>query len=369
MLFYLSVFFLCVFFAFVADYTRYAIRVIAVGAIVLILSFVGGMRDIGIGTDTTVYSMSYFLEAKHINSWKDFIELDYDKGYVLLNYISTRIGNEVWIAHFVVQLFTNGLIFCAAYKFRKVIKLKLSLFTLVYCCIFYNQSYNFMRQYCALSLLLVGLYCICNKQILAYIVCQVLAFFFHSSSVLFVAVPILYYTCTVGYKKKWHYVAVFGSMVLIFLMVKFYYDLLSLFNSWEIVSEVYVDRYGQGDKWGGREGIRKSLILLQLSVFYLLFIAYKRKVVQRSLVMFVLSVNFMFIAFYLLAFHSMYLYRLSLYFYLPLMLFISCIISYKKFYSVERLGFAMVVLLDWYFYIVRHQGAEAFPYQSKILGI
>ncbi|WP_455667111.1 EpsG family protein [Phocaeicola sp.] len=337
--------------------------------IVFLLSFVGGMRDIGVGTDTITYSENYFFEAKHLSSWEEFVGLRRDRGYVLLNYIAIKMSENLWMAQFIIQLFTHGLIFFVAYRARNLFKLKISLFTLVYCCIFYNQTYNFMRQYCALALLLVGLYYALNKQWKLYVVCQLCAFFFHSTSLLFMCVPILYYACMAENSHKWRYFVVLSSILFVLIISAYYYEALALLNSIDIVSDVYANRYGIGDEFGEREGLRKSLVLIIICVFYFIYIAYKRAIVEHGFAIFLLSINLFFIAFYLLSFYSIYLYRLSLYFYLPMMLFIVIIASSRKTLELERAGFVMLVLLDWYIYIVKHNGAESFPYQSKILGI
>lgn len=368
-MFYLFVFLIGVIFAFFADYAKGKLPIVFTLCIVLWLSFVGSVRDIGVGTDTTVYSWSYFLSGRFIKTLQDLLYFEGDKGFVALNIVANLITHKIWGAHLVEQFFTNGLIFLVAFKVRKVYPLKLSIFTLVYCCIFYCQTYNFMRQYCALAVLLVGFYFMLNRQWKSYATCQVLAFFFHSSSVLFITIPILYYTCIVGYKYKWHYWVILGSVVMTVIAYTYFYELLALLNSWNVVNDTLSTRYDKGDTYGTKEGIRKSLILLISYLGYLLIVAYKRKIFSRNLVMFLLSLLFMYIASYLLSFRSQYLYRLSLYFSLPLFFMTTSLICSKKVFHIERIGFITLLLLDWYYYIVHNGGCEVYPYHSKILGI
>ncbi|MCD8292027.1 MAG: EpsG family protein [Prevotella sp.] len=370
MLLYLSIFLFSVLFAFFADYTQGKARITFLICTVFILSIFGGLRDIGVGTDTVTYSWSYFNVAKHLSSWSEFLKLRQDKAYVLLNYLATKLSNNIWIAHFLTQLLTNGLIFIAAFLTKKIYGLKLWLFTLIYCFIFYNQTFNFMRQYCAMALLLVGFYYILNERWKNYAICQVIAFFFHSSSLVFVLIPFIYYICTKGYKNRiLLYLMICVLALFVFLLPIYYYDILRYVHSMDIVSDVYATRYGEGDKYGAREGVRKSLVLILLYVLYLIYIAYKRTIMDRRYTVFLLSLSLLFIAFYTLSFRSIYLYRLALYFYLPIMLFTGIIVSSKKVSHPERIGFLLLLFLDWYVYVVLHNGSGAFPYRSLILGI
>lgn len=368
-MFYLLLFFICTILGALVDKSPKGWDIVFTTCITLLLSIVGGVRDIGVGTDTTIYSWSYFLNARYLSSLDDFWELKCDKGYLVLNIIANQLTHKIWGAHLIVQLFTNGLVFYAAYKMRKIYPLKMSLFTFFYCCMFYNQTYNFMRQYCALAILLVGLYYMLNSRWKIYLLCQILAFFFHSSSILFITIGIAYYTCTIGYQYKWHYFVVLGSAFMVILGYTYFYQILSLLNSMDIISDTLANRYEKGDEFGAAEGVRKSLILLTGYIGYFIIISFKRHIFQRGYITFLLSLLFLFIAFYLLSFRSRYLYRLSLFFYLPLTMLISNIISSKQIYYIEKIGFVLLVLLDWYLYIVKHGGAEAYPYHSKILGI
>lgn len=369
MLFYLFVFFCCVLFAGMADVTRKGYGVFFVFCIVFLLSLVGGVRDIGIGTDTMVYSENYFYEAKHLSSFQELAETHRDKGYLFLNLIGVKVSEHLWMAQFTIQFFTHGLILFAAWYLRKHLYLKMSLFTLAYCCIFYNQTYNFMRQYCALALLFLGLYYVISGRWKCYMGCQVGAFFFHSTSLLFVFVPILYYTCMINKGGRWRYWLIGASLLAVFAVTASFYEALALLNAVDIVSDVHADRYGMGDVYGAREGMRKSLVLIIGVVLYFIYKAYKRKLINFDFTVLLLSVHLFFIALYLLSFYSVYLYRLSLYFYLPVILFTTFIVSSKKVLSLERVGWICLLLLDWYIYVVRHAGAESFPYHSKILGI
>lgn len=369
MLFYLFIFFCCVLLAGMADVTRKGYGVFFIFCIVFLLSYIGGIRDIGVGTDTTVYSENYFYEAKHLSSFEDFVETHRDKGYLLLNILGVKLSEHLWMAQFTIQFFTHGLVLFSVWGMRKRFRLKMSLFTLAYCFIFYNQTYNFMRQYCALALLILGLYYVFSGRWKCYMGCQLGAFFFHSTSLLFVFIPVLYYVCTSGKGGKWRYWFIGSCILSVFIVTTCFYEALELLNAIDVVSDVHANRYGIGDEFGAREGMRKSLVLIIGVVFYFVYVAYKRKIVNFEFVIFMLSIHIFFIALYLLSFYSVYLYRLSLYFYLSMMILITSVISSRKVLLLERTGWIVLLLLDWYLYIVRHGGAESFPYHSKILGI
>ncbi|MEY8586567.1 EpsG family protein [Phocaeicola sartorii] len=369
MFFYLFIFSVCIFLGFFADCTNKRASGVATLCITFLLSYIGGVRNLGIGTDTLVYTENYFWEAVHLDSWKDFFEASHDKGYMLLNYMAVLCNKKVWMAQFVIQFFTHGLIFMTAFKIKHLCRFKMTLFTILYCCVFYNQSYNFMRQYCALALLMWGLYYALDKRWYIYILCQFGAFFFHSSSLLFLLVPFLYHLCTQYYGSKWRCVIVGGAIISLIVATTCFYEVLDLLNTIEVVSDTHANRYAEGDDFGARSGVRKSLVLLIVCIFYFCYVSHKRIIGVRGLPLFVFSLNVFFMAFYALSFYSVYLYRLALYFYMPLMLFVTLVVSSRKILNAERAVWVMLLLLDWLLYVVKNNGAESFPYHSKILGI
>ena len=184
---YLFLFVFCIIISRIGDRSfNHRTKVICITIIIFAMSIVGGVRDIGVGTDTEIYTEYYFQLSRYISSISDIIKegIECDRGYLVLNWISHLLGDKPQSALFLSQLFTLGLIFSATYKISNHIGAKeITSFTILFCFMYYNMTYNYMRQFCALSLLIWGLYYIVKNKWWHYVVIQMLAYFFHTSSV------------------------------------------------------------------------------------------------------------------------------------------------------------------------------------------
>lgn len=336
--------------------------------LVLFLSLVGGLRDIGVGTDTVTYSESYYYAAKDIHSFMDLIDSGRDIGYVLLNLIAVYF-QSLWVAHFLGQLMTHGIILYVVYLLKKRYPLiHFSLFVFVYLFIFYNQTFNFMRQYCSIALTMCTLYYMLQNKWGVSLVCMIVSFFFHPSAILFALAGVYYYMCVVSKSKLYTWLAVLGALISIFLASKFYY-ILSEFSEAGLVSEVYSERYGADGSFKGREGFRPTVLFMFIGMFYLIYRTYVQKVLKLPYIFFWGTLHVSYIAFSLLSLFSVFLYRLGLYFYLPNMMFASFVVGTKRFNIVEKTTFCSIIVLDWIIYIIMHNGGDTLPYKSRILGI
>ena len=123
--------------------------------LILILALFAGVRNIGVGTDTLVYSDEYFNAGKELKGWSDILTFDSNKfrnkSYVLLNYGASYLSNNVWIALFFTELAILVPLYLSIYKYSHTISVKYVVFTILYLFTFYNFSFNIMRQSCAVS--------------------------------------------------------------------------------------------------------------------------------------------------------------------------------------------------------------------------
>lgn len=336
--------------------------------LILFLSMIGGFRDIGVGTDTVTYSESYYYAAKEIHSLASLLDSGRDIGYLSLNLVAVYL-ESLWVAHFLGQLMTHGLILYVVYLLKKKYpQIQFSLFVFVYLMIFYNQTYNFMRQYCAIAVNMVGLYYLLQNKWGSFFVSLVISYFFHPSAVLFVIVAVYYYMCVYSKSKLYTWLAVLGAIASIILASKFYY-FLAEFNDIGLISDTYSDRYGEGDKYGARSAFRPTVLLIFVGMFYLMYKAYSKKILKLPFVFFWCTLHISYITFSLLSFFSVYLYRLGLFFSVPDMMFASFLVASKKTNIAEKMLFCGIIFFDWFIYILLHNGAETLPYKSKILGI
>lgn len=157
---YLFVFFISVLFTYLAQKSVsqklffYLFSIIAI----LFPSLLAGFRNSGIGTDTLVYVDKIWYNMLHINSFIEFINAYYngifDESsefiYLLINWGTSKLGNDVQWIYFTTNLCVILPIYCAIYDHRKKgpMWLSMTIFLLLY----YNSSLNLVRQSIALAL-------------------------------------------------------------------------------------------------------------------------------------------------------------------------------------------------------------------------
>ena len=256
------------------------IAIICLFLIGLVFTFFVGLRDFGVGYDTNVYIEPYFHHAEEINNIKDFLNVEnVDRGFLLLAYISHKFSSDPQALLIVVELFIMIFTLLGLYNFKSVYDFKLSTFFLFYWLILFFFSENFMRQYCAMSLLFYGFSLYVKEKKIAYIALQVAAYFFHTSSILFLIIPVYYYLANLKRQKRFIY-SILAIVVLLVLAFLYYY-LLALFGSYGILAEAYADRYSELGVGSHNAGVQLGVWSLA-QICLQLFVIYEYKAVNKE---------------------------------------------------------------------------------------
>ena len=177
--------------------------------LILALSFFYGFRSINVGTDTLSYNNIFYDIKQNFYFGVKF----YEPLYVLLNVFCYSICGDFNFFLTIVGLiiFTNTIISINAISKNKLIS--------YFCFVgigFYFQSFNIIRQWLALSFILVGLIFLLkkNKDYL-FVVFVLIAFCFHKSA-LIAGVFLLFRNIKFEYKTFLFFLI--GSSILIFLV-------------------------------------------------------------------------------------------------------------------------------------------------------
>ena len=178
------------FFAYMASRTKNKAGILMFSVIsILIPSILGGLRAHGVGTDTGVYGIQNFMEAQHTVNMIDYVIGDkfFEAGYKLLVYvIANTLGHVNW-CYFAFQLITVTCVYIGAFKHRDKISMPLSM--LVFFFIYYNDTYNMMRQSMAAAIIFMEIDKLEKKQYLKFSAAIIVASLFHGSA--FLAFPLL----------------------------------------------------------------------------------------------------------------------------------------------------------------------------------
>ncbi len=164
--------------------------------IILIPSVIAGLRY-GIGTDyNNVYDPIYesIKDGSLVNRNRK-IEL----GFALVNFISASFGLGLPFVMFISSLMTSFFFTMAIYKYKDKIYTPLAL--TIYYLLYYQASFNAVRQFLAMSLVFFGMSCLRydekatkDEKIHGFIIfylCNIIAFFFHKTSIVATIIPLL----------------------------------------------------------------------------------------------------------------------------------------------------------------------------------
>lgn len=370
---YLFTFFICVTLSYMADVScEKGIRCIYLCLCVFLLSLIGGVRDMGVGTDTITYSFDYFVVGR-FNTIKEIVNLqDGDIAYYLLNVPAAWLSNHIWAALFVPQLFTIGLTYYGVYKLSDYYEIKYSIFTYLFCFVFYLSTYNYMRQFCALGLMPLAFYYALQHKWLTYLILQTIAFFFHKSSLLFVMVPMIYFFVKSNINRTFLYLSLSTAIIVAIYVAINFFSVLEAVVDMGLIDEVYGSRYGEDSLYSETTGgatLPRSSYLLYLFIYLLIYIAYKENILSWNESIFLFLIHTIYIIVYAISFYIFYLYRMSFYYYYIEIIFLSHILSSTKMGKTIMLLFYFLISYNAYALFVKGHLCEVIPYTSLILGI
>jgi hypothetical protein len=338
-------------------------------AIVVLFTIIAGFRDFGIGIDTNIYIESYFNIAKSLQSFNDFLSIEYqDKGFLLLCWICSLISDDVQVVLVIIELWIISFTMSGAFMFKKKYDLKLWIFVFLYFFMFFGYSINLMRQFCAISLLFWGLNFFLDGKWKFFIIVQFIAFTFHSSSLIFLLVPIIILISKLKNIYIRNLITITTITAFGVILTSFFYYLTILGNL-GLLSEIYSDRYGQNSEFESTSGLSYFIIISYLITFFLMFLVYKKKILNSGDTYILITLYLFSFLLLQLRYLTPYLERLSFYIGIICLVFLSNVLANKKIPLWLRISFVSFTIILCYRIFVVNLGAEIYPYASKILGI
>lgn len=341
--------------------------------IVLLNTVILGLRDIGVGIDTLYYIEDYFNSSTFVHSVYDLLDLEgYDIGFLLLAKISYCFSDNPQSLMVMTELWIMAFLVLGAFEYRKIYNYSVPCFFLLFWLLYQHHSLNIMRQWCAVSLLFYGFAHLIRGNNKIYIVTQIVAYFFHSSSLLFILLPILYYISNLENERF----KTFFSIVLIVFFVTIYmsfYALLVILGDLGVFKEAYMERYGVGSIYAVEEvSIGMMYVINLFCAAYLIYLTRKKHVFSSPIIYMLIMLFLVTNMLDTFRFIMVYFSRLSHYCGIVYIVFFSMMIRKHKnliFKSVWYL-YAICLLYSAYKAYMRIGSLDwSFYYTSKILGI
>lgn len=305
---------------------------------VLLLSF----RGLSVGTDTFHYA-DLFESAQGVDSYIVFLlsrRLEY--GFGTLLYFAAKTGLSVNFAFFLFAAFTVCPIFGAVFLLRD--KLSPYLMTLLYLLMFYQYSFNIVRQSIAMSFIVLTIALLLSEHKKLAVFCSFIPMLFHNVAILIIPILLLY---VINGKQKSRLLII----TLLLLLICYYYGKDYILSSAEYYSDVYL----HGDK------VRAQLSYLiemgfNLVIVFMAWLKLKNKETRYGL--FITLLVFLLIlssTYFSYAFRIANCYDVLAIIFVP----ISMKILKNKSYKVSYLVFAVFY---WWFVFVYNNSGGTYPY-------
>ena len=218
---YMVMFAFSTFFAYMASRTKDRGGVIFFSVIaVMIPCIMGGVRAVGVGNDTGTYALPHFLKAMNSPDFQDFIygdsRLSRELGWSLVTYVSTKTFRSINANFFIYQLLTIPFVYIGAYRQRKRVPFPFTM--LIFFLVYYNQTYNFMRQCIAASIIFMMLPELERRQYVKFGLAVAVGAMFHTSA-LVTAIYFLgfHWIITSGLHSIIKNAMLYGGILMVFL--------------------------------------------------------------------------------------------------------------------------------------------------------
>lgn len=316
-------------------------------------------RDANIGTDTANYIYLFDDALSNKNDIWNYILLhpSFEIGFLIYNYIIAQKVLTVEAYYLITYGIILGLMFVSAFKLKKHINP--TIFIFVYLFLFYSDSLNVMRQYLAVSFVLLAIANLFIGKNNRYIFWTVLAFVFHASALISLGIGLTYWIIK-KYPIHRHYF-LFLIICIGVLFVGFSIGHITNIGLLPTFEEKLSGHLANTNS----SGISNSHIVICLCT--LIFLLYNYKNNQRDTASgTMLMITIFTMLFYMSPSMNAILYRLTIYF--------NVITCFSISYAYKNNKVRVILLLSLYvlFYvysIVIAKTNEVIPYSSITLGI
>lgn len=322
MLPYLTCFTITGFFAWINDYSLRKNRkiLILITAIFLILipAVLAGVRSYTVGTDVNFYVRPSFELARSFNSMQEwfsiyknpgYITYNFERGFFLLVYLTSRLSSDTHILLFSIALIEGIFVYLSLYKLHRQCNIFIG--EIVFLLTQYNAFYNMVRQGLAMSICLFAVSILLSgdhNKYLKFFLWVFVAIQFHSTAAIAILFFIVYISLNDPYKIT--FIKKISLMVLLAIIIILFIPILQYIAKIGILPVRFLDYLN-----GGSEYSTAKISVIGLLVYYSSYIVllFGSKYLKKEKYFFVF-VAFMDMILILLANISFYLYRMAMYF-------------------------------------------------------
>ncbi len=347
---------------------------------VLIPCILAGLRALSVGTDVQVYVEPLFNLASKSDSFLDYLKMswyrvwtykyvaDFELLFNIMVYIITKLTHNIQWILFTIQILIIFPIYYGIKKFKQL-KNKEWLAMLCFYLLFYNISYNAMRQFISIAILFWGTSCLINekKGDKKFFLSLILGYFFHKSALLGIVIFVIYkilkkksktnLTLTLGNHKI--LVRKIALLLIIFLSIIFIFNSSILTNILELIGLNYYVGYINGNVYFSIGKLIKYVPIILIIIF-----EYKQLIKNENSYFYIL----MFILDILISYFStvnIYAVRISYFFQIFNIILFPILIGTTKYQLNKIINYVIILLYlgtYWYYNFVITGANETIPY-------
>lgn len=312
-------------------------------------SIFAGLRY-GIGTDYFNYLNGFNNIKYNLGSNTEFL-------YYLLNKVVASLGLGFQTVLFISSFITTMFIYLALYRYRHKVNIGLGMF--VYILLFYQISFNGIRQIIAMAILLFSIKYILERRLLFFTLAILLAMGFHKTAILFYPFYFLYFLYGTN---RYKVLKLLSFSILIILMINFSSILFPIFQEIESIS-YYTSSYLDSE----REFSIGIGYLFRTLPYIIPGVIFSKSLRENKELLFIFNVVIIGCITLLTAYSSTnFTERISYYFLSSLIIFVPYIYRLSKIKRKKYIGIIVVlcVIILWYIDFILLGRNGTIPYET-----
>lgn len=334
-----------------------------IGLSMILPVLLAAMRSENIGDDVPFYVIPTFDEViDSENLFDAFDSLEIEFLYILLAYVAKFISTDLWSILMLTELCIVVPFWIAFIKLRDRLNPTFALF--IFYCVLYNHTLNMMRQSIAMGFIFLAVaYMLENKKgWMIFWLC--IAFGFHKSTILGMALPVLYYFSNYYplHKNISLYLVVFLGFVIVassfatFLVVLIDNGLLDLKYLVYTEAGVFEARVSKSSL---------VIVFIELLLLCMAVINYGEEYLELN---FYFLCGVITVLFCLTGFVVVYLARISWFFHIINFISMAYVFSNPYIFGdlkYMKWGFVILLCFYWWFAFVHSGESSTIPYEFQ----
>lgn len=341
----------------ISSFKFYVHSILAVAPLVILAAF----RDPQIGTDTENYIILFENALSNNDSFLNYLFLHsgFEVGFLFYNFCVAHLVDTVELYFIITYGLITGFAYYSAMKLRNVISPQI--FMTIYVFVFYSETLNGLRQYMAVSLVLVAVANLLRDKSIRYLFWTVIACLFHTSALISIIIGVTYWL-TYRYPLSQHkflYILICLAVLSLAMGLEYFAN-MGLLPTFEEKLGTHLN-----DEYSG--GISNSHLLVCFCTLVFLFHFHINNPISDLMLLMLIFT----MIFYLSPSMNAILYRLVLYFNVMTCFAVAYVYKNPSSHSSRPLTKLLLMLFVafYFFSIVISKTHEVVPYSSSLMGI